>query len=261
MRRMTFGIRMLGGLLAASLGLGCAPLMVETEGHQVFNPDYRGFLTWAPRDWWQEPDAVVRALGLQDGDVVADVGAGNGYFVERLSSAVGPDGRVYATDVQAVMVRDLEVRVQESALANVEVVHSGFADPTLPQDCCDVVFFANVYKEISDRVPYVERLRPVLRSDGRVVVLGFRSDVHGPGPPSGARLAAAQVVDEFARAGFRLLRRDDFLSRQYLLVFGVADTPTPESQSDALSSARQNSAGESVPTALRAASTPEVNAP
>ena len=201
------------------LGPACAPLTIESGGARIFNPTYRGFLTWAPRDIWQRPDEVVEALEIKPGQVVADVGAGNGYFVDRLSAQVGAHGRVYATDVQEIMLRDLRTRVEENGLSNVRVVHGAFDDPSLPAACCDLIFFANVYKEIQDRVAYMQRVRNALRSEGRVAILGFRADVRGPGPPASVRLDPERVVEELTRAGFDLRDRHQFLPRQYFLVF------------------------------------------
>lgn len=197
----------------------CAPLMIESQGARIFNPAYRGFLTWAPRDAWQRPAEVVAALAIEPGDVVADIGAGNGYFVDRLSAEVGAQGRVYATDVQEIMLRDLRERVGRNGLANVEVVHGGFDDPALPEACCDLMLFANVYKEIQDRVPYMRRVHQALRAGGRVAIVGFRADVRGPGPPADSRIEAARVIEELESAGFALRDQHRFLERQYFLVF------------------------------------------
>lgn len=196
--------------------------MHEVEGRRVFNPLYRAFLDGADRDRWQKPDEVIAALRLPPGAAVADVGAGTGYFSERFARAVGPAGRVYATDVQDAMLDALEQRVADRGLANVVVVRAGFDDPALPEGCCDVVFFANVYKEIEDRVPYARRLLPTLRPGGRVAIVDYRPGARGFGPPEQVRLPEAQVREELAAAGFALVDRHDFLPRQYFLVFAPA---------------------------------------
>jgi ubiquinone/menaquinone biosynthesis C-methylase UbiE len=199
--------------------------MHDVEGRRVFNPLYRVFLDGPERDARQRPDEVVAALGLAAGAGVADVGAGTGYFTGRLSRAVGPSGRVYATDVQDAMLRALEERVAEQALSNVLVVRAAFDDPTLPVACCDLVLFANVYKEIDDRTAYLRRLAPALRPGGRVAILDYRPGVGGFGPPEEARLAEDQVVAELATAGFEVVERHEFLPSQYFLVFGTGAVP------------------------------------
>jgi predicted methyltransferase len=117
------------------------------------------------------------------------------------------------------MLRALDERVAEAGLANVEVVRAGFDDPTLPAGCCDLVFFANVYKELDDRVAYARRLAQALRPGGRIAIVDYHPGIGGFGPPEEARLPEAQVVAELAAAGFALVARHELLERQYFLVF------------------------------------------
>ena len=225
---MPVGRRLASALLAvAACALACPGTMREREGHRIFNPFYRVFLDAPDRERWQQPDQVIEALALPPGAAVADVGAGTGYFTERLSRAVGPGGRVFATDVQPEMIRALEERVVEQDLRNVSVVRAGFDDPSLPPGCCDLVFLANVYKEIDDRVAYLRRVAPALRPGGRVAIVDFRPDAEGLGPPREVRLSEDVVRGEMAGAGFAQIARFDFLPRQYFLVFGPAPEPSP----------------------------------
>ena len=209
-----------GALLAlASLLLGCPAIMVEREGHRVFNPFYLGYLDSASRDAWQHPERVLDALALAPDAIVADVGAGSGYFTERIARRLDEGGLVYATDVQPEMLERLRERVADTGLENVVVVAARFDDPSLPQGCCDLALFSSVYKEIDARVAYMQKLRGVLRPGGRVAILEFRPDARGPGTPRADRLPAERVIEELAAAGFALREQHDFLERQYFLVF------------------------------------------
>jgi len=194
--------------------------MREYRGHTVFNPAYLFYLESPRRDRWQMPDAVLDALKLQRGDVVADIGAGGGYFTEKLARRVGPTGRVYATDVQPVMLRRLQARIARQRLTNVTVVPAAFDDPTLPAGACDLAFFSSTYKEIDDRINYLRKLRAALKPTGRIAILEYRPDAKAPGPPDRHRLTAAQISAELAEAGFDLQEQFDFLPREYFLVFG-----------------------------------------
>jgi ubiquinone/menaquinone biosynthesis C-methylase UbiE len=208
--------------IAAALGfvlLACAPVMVEREGHRVFNTTYRWFLDSSRRDVWQQPEAVLDALAIPEGAVVADVGAGSGYFAERLAGRVGPTGLVYATDAQDEMIEALERRVAERGLDNVRVVRAAFDAPTLAEACCDLVFFSSVYKEIDGRVDYMQKVARVLRPGARVAILEFRPGAPGWGPPPEDRLAPEAVTQELAAAGYTLVASHDFPPRQYLLIF------------------------------------------
>jgi SAM-dependent methyltransferase len=207
-------------LLLALLATACSPPMIEVEGRRVYNPEW----AWAlevRRSSWQKPEEVMRALALPETAVVADIGAGGGYFAERFSRSL-PSGHVFATDVQDGMVERLEARVRDRGLENVTVIRGRFEDPGLAPACCDLVFFSSVYKEIHGRVEYMRRVRPVLRPGGRVVILEFRPGSPGPGPPDSIRLTPDAIVEELRLAGFGLVESHDFLPRQSFLVFAPA---------------------------------------
>ncbi len=201
--------------------LACGPVTLEREGHRVFNPAYVPALDYR-RDKWQRPEEVLASLALPADAVVADIGAGGGYFTERFSRHLSV-GRVYATDVQGEMIELLRKRVRERGLDNVEVVRVGFDGPGLPEPCCDLVFFSSVYKEIDGRVAYMRRVRSVLRCGGRVAILEFRPGASGPGPPREMRLPAGVITAELAEAGFALVASHDFLPRESFLVFSMRD--------------------------------------
>ncbi len=200
----------------------CAPTMIDHDGAMLFNPAYVRFLESDSRDRWQKPDDVIAALAVPTGAVVADIGAGGGYFTRRFADRVGPAGLIYATDVQDAMIRELSERVIDKGYENVEVVRSSPQDPMLPTGCCDLIFFANVYKEIQDRNAYLANVRKALRPDGRVAIIGFPPDGSFMGPPREVRLSTEQVVEEFADSGFTLTQSHDFLPMQYFLEFKLA---------------------------------------
>ena len=193
------------------LAAACVPVMRDYEGHHVFNPIYLFYLESRERDAWQKPDEVIRALSLPPGASVADIGAGGGYFTEKLARAVGSSGRVYATDVQPVLIRKLQRRVEKRSLTNVTVIRGGFDDPGLPAQSCDLAFFSSVYKEIDERVEYMKTRRYALKEGGRVAILEYRPDTEAPGPEKKDRLPESRVIDELGAAGYRLVQRFEFL--------------------------------------------------
>ena len=199
--------------------------MVVRDGHRVFNPSYLPFLESESRDEWQIPDRVIETLALPEDAVVADIGAGGGYFTERFSKLLRGGGRVFAIDVQDEMIDALRKRVRKRGLDNVTVVRANFDDPMLPDACCDLVFFSSVYKEIDGRIDYMRKVREVLRPGGRIAILEFRLEARGGGPPVDMRLAPDQIVDELAAAGFELIERHDFLPRQSFVIFLREDDP------------------------------------
>jgi predicted methyltransferase len=173
------------------------------------------------RDEWQQPGRVIEALQIAPGDRVADLGAGGGYFTFRLADAVGPDGRVYAVDVDADMTKHLEGRATQEGRANVIVVLAEPDDAKLPAGEIDLVFVANTYHHLEDRTEYFERLRPALRGRARVAVVEYRPGTGWLGGPSHS--TAPDVIErELSAAGFRVDARHDFLERQSFLVFTAA---------------------------------------
>lgn len=195
--------------------------MKEYKGHKVFNPIYLIYLEGPWRDSWQLPGEVIKALRLREGMTIADIGAGGGYFAEKFSKRVGPTGRVYATDVQEVMLRRLRARAKNHKLRNVTVLRSTFEDSGVPKGSCDIAFFSSVYKELTNRVTYMKNLGLILKEKGRVAIIEYRLETLDPGPEVQYRISESQVIEEMEAAGYRLLEKFDFLPREYFLVFGL----------------------------------------
>jgi len=167
------------------------------------------------RDAWQKPDEVIRALSPAPDAVVADIGAGTGYFAVRLARAV-PRGRVIGVDIEPDMVHYLERRARRAGLANLVARLGAADDPRLPVKA-DLVLLVDTYHHIAAREEYFRRLRGSLRAGARLAIIDFRPD--SPyGPPPGGRVPPAQAKRELVRAGFELLAEHDFLPYQYFLV-------------------------------------------
>jgi SAM-dependent methyltransferase len=168
------------------------------------------------RDEWQKPHQVIEALALRPDAVVADIGAGTGYFAARLSKML-PKGRVYAVDVEPDMVKYLGERAKREGLKNLVAVVASPEDARLPEKV-DVISLVDVYHHIEDREPYFRRLGASLKPGGRLVVIDFRLD-SPEGPPRNARIAPEHVKTELAKAGYVLKDEHGFLPRQYFMVF------------------------------------------
>jgi len=168
------------------------------------------------RDDWQKPHAVIKALALPPNAVVADLGAGTGYFSVRLARML-PQGRVYALDVEPAMVKHLAARAKREGLANMEAIASTPDNPRLPA-AVDLVLVVDTYHHIEDRSRYFRRLAASLKPGSRLAVIDFRLD-SPEGPPRAARVAPQKVKAELAAAGYALAEEYDFLPYQYFLVF------------------------------------------
>lgn len=210
------------GIIFSILSLAPHGQTQQQGGHpgRLFPPSDLGLLDAPDRDLWQRPDQIMDALGIADGSVVADIGAGSGWFTIRLARRVGPQGLVYAEDVQREMILAISRRVSREGLANVRPVLGLKNDPRLPPQSLDAVLVVDAYHEIENRVAMLSSLARALKPQGRIGVVDFKLDGTGPGPSPDERVSPDVVVKDAAQAGLRLIRQEPFLPYQYFLIFG-----------------------------------------
>ncbi len=185
------------------------------------------------RDGWQRPERVIDALDLRAGQHVAEIGAGDGYWLRWLSEAVGKEGRVYAVEVEQEKVDALRRRVAREGLENVDVIFGQYDDPALPDGAIDVAITCLTYHHINDRSVYFRLLRTDLAPGGRVAHLDDRDDLSAPLrwlPSAGHTSNVAAMDAEMALAGYRRIASFDFLLVQSFTVY------TPDAQSVAAES-------------------------
>jgi predicted methyltransferase len=200
------------------------PAPAHSDDATVHHP-FNDAETWSKifddpsRDAWQKPEAVIDALRIRPGMIVADLGAGTGYFTGRLSRAVGVRGVVLAIDPEPDMARHLGERARREGLKNVVPVLALFADPFLPPGRVDRVLIVDTYHHIDDRQDYFRRLRTGLAPGGQVAIVDFHKKPLPVGPPPEHKLERATVVAEMTAAGWRLAREITDLPYQYVLIF------------------------------------------
>ena len=159
------------------------------------------------------------ALRVGEGSVVADVGAGGGWFTVRLARRVGPNGVVYAQDVQPEMIEAIGRRVEREGFRNVKPVRGEPDDPKLPRAVLDAALIVDSYHEFPNPVALLTRLGASLKPGGQIGIVNFTKEGGGPGPPMNERVDPQKVIDEAGKAGLRLVSRESFLDFQYMLVF------------------------------------------
>jgi len=211
-RSIAPALALLAALLAA------APITAQHS--RLFPPKDLGLLEGPDRDVWQRPEQVMDALGIYDGNVVADLGAGGGWFTVRLARRVGPQGRVYAEDVQHEMLEAIKRRVDREGFRHVWPTLGNDTDPGLPPGALDAVLVVDVYGEMKQPVVLLRNLARSLKPNGRIGIINFTKEGGGPGPPMEERVDAERVIREATAAGLRLIDRPNFLRYQYMLVFG-----------------------------------------
>ena len=171
------------------------------------------------RDDWQKPDGVVAALGIRPGDQVADLGSGSGYFTVHLARAVGPEGRVYAVDVDEEMNAYLSERLADEGIENVEVVLGEYEDPKLPDGQIDLLFTSNTYHHIQDRPAYFRRVQADLAPGGRVAVIEYDGRKGLFVKWMGHKTGKEVILEEMREAGYRVIEDSDLLDRQSFILF------------------------------------------
>lgn len=188
-----------------------------------------GRVVTSGRDGWQHPERVVESLQIRPGQRVAEIGAGSGYWLPWLSAAVGPQGSVYAVEVDSELVDALKRRAREEDLGNVVVILGEFADPKLPDGQVDLAITSMTYHHIEDRPSYFSRLRIDLAPNAKVAHLDNRPD--SPAPISWFQGAAhvsdpEVIVQEMAAAGYSKHEVFEFLPAQTFQVFVPEAHPT-----------------------------------
>ena len=232
MRTTTLAAVLPAAALAGALldpGATAAEGQARPAHGRLFPPEDLGVLEGPDRDAWQEPERIMDALGIADGAVVADVGAGGGWFTVRLAQRVGPNGLVYAEDIQPQMIESINRRVRRAGLTNVQSVIGTPSNPLLPGPI-DALLMVEVYGQVADPVTLLRNVRPRLKPGGRVGIVEYKLDGGGPGPPLDERVEPEAVVRDAAAAGFRLLAREDGFRYQYLLVFVPGEPGAPAGQ-------------------------------
>jgi len=193
-----------------------APAQVPHEHHPPRSAEeYIRVLDNPERDNWQKPHDVVMALDLKPDAVIADIGAGTGYFARRFARHAG---KVYAVDIDEKLLK----KAAEGAPANLATVLAAPDDPKLPDAGVDTIFFCDVLHHIENRPAYYAKLAKALKPGGRIVIIDFYKKKLPVGPPEGMKLSETEVRGELAAAGFRETRNLEILPYQYFLFFEAA---------------------------------------
>ena len=193
---------------------------------RLFQPQDLGLLEAPDRDQWQKPDQIMDALGVAEGSVVAELGAAGGWFTLRLARRVGPNGLVYAEDIQPAMLEAINRRMQNENLSNVKTVLGTSSDPRLPEGI-DAVLIADAFHEMMDApadptviVTLLGNVARSLKPQGRLGVVDWTPGSGGPGPSADQRVNPETVIAAARSAGLRLVGRDEYPPFVYMVVFG-----------------------------------------
>lgn len=208
-------------LLCLTLFLPLFPAYLSAQVRspgELFPPD-KIFLLEEPRNW-QDTEEIMDRLHLRAGDIVADIGAGSGYFTMPLASRVGEKGLVFAEDIQIEMINYLSRKVEELELKNVRVIFGKPDDPSLLDNFFNLVFLANTYHELGNPFLLLENIKKDLRHYGKLAIIDWDPAKQSPfGPPIEVKVPENTVIKELERSGFELVEKHNFMPYHYLLVF------------------------------------------
>ena len=212
---------LLAALLIAMFGASSAHAVPPTpwQDQRPTSTPYSGDLSifeYPDRDKKLQIDRVMDLLGITPGKNVADLGAGSGWFTVRAARRVGPQGVVYAEDINPAAVRYIDQRAKKESLSNVKTILGTPDDPSLPPASVDALLMLKVYHEIANPIPVLKRLRASLRSGARIGII----DRNGNGTDHG--LQRDIVLKEMAEAGYKLAGTYDFTKadgQDYFLIF------------------------------------------
>jgi SAM-dependent methyltransferase len=166
---------------------------------------------------WMPPREAIDLLELKSGMIVADIGAGTGYFALPFSQAVQPNGKIWAVDLQMGMLDVLAGKLA-SFDGDIELLQGTAHETHLPVGSCDLAFLGNIWHELDDRAGALAEVERILRPNGRIAIVDWRTGVdYPPGPPPDHRIAAADVEAQLLSAGWQDVKCNLYGKFSYLI--------------------------------------------
>jgi precorrin-6B methylase 2 len=198
---------------------GTGRFYLGREIAQVMGPGGIAWLDRPEREDEERPAMVIDALGVQPGEVVADLGAGSGYFTFRLAPRVGKTGRVLAVELQDEMLEAIRRRATALKVMNVEEVRASETDPKLPVNGVDIVLMVDVYHEIAYPFEVMTKVCQALRPGGRVVFVEYRKEDRHVPIKEVHKMSVTQLEKEMRVVGLARVRTVETLPLQHIVIF------------------------------------------
>jgi SAM-dependent methyltransferase len=186
---------------------------------RVMGHEGAAWLERPEREAEEAPTKAVAALKLAPGQVVADIGAGSGYYTMLLSAAVGPRGRVYATDIQPEMLALIRTKIEQQPASNIELLLGTTTESRLPDAAIDLALMVDVYHELAQPQVFLRSLKRAIRPGGRLVLIEFRKEDRRVPIREEHKMTVREARLELEAEGYRFERVIDVLPWQHILVF------------------------------------------
>ena len=211
-----------GCLVAAILAMGAAGSRAQLASRKA--DEWVTTLEGPRRAASQKVDEVLAKLSLKPGMVVADIGAGSGFFSRPLAKAVAPGGKVYAVDIQQGLLDYINQRDKEENIRNIQTVLGEYDDPKIPAKNVDLAFINDVLHHIEHRAAYLKALGTYIKPNGRIAIIEMNKDDPNTGHKNQPELLVAreEIVQWMSDAGFKLVEEhpDLFPGTKWFLIFG-----------------------------------------
>jgi precorrin-6B methylase 2 len=202
---------------------GTGKFYMNREIAQVMGPGGIPWLDRPERDSEEKPAIVLQALDLRGGQVVADVGAGSGYYTFKMAPRIAPSGKVLAVDIQDEMIAALHKRIDEQKVANVEVIKGTEKDPHLPANSLDLVLMVDVYHELSYPYEVMTAIRQSLKPGGRMVFVEYRKEDPKVTIKEVHKMSVEQLKLEMSQVRLRFVKSVETLPLQHIVIFEKRD--------------------------------------
>ncbi len=190
-------------------------------GREIAHIMGSGNASWLERSSRPEEEntnLAIERMNLKPTDVIADIGAGTGYYTFKIAPKV-PDGKVYAVEVQDAMIAYLNNRKKELNNNNVEVVKGGSMSPNLPANSIDMVVMVDVYHELENPAEILQAIKKSLKKDGKILLIEYKGEDPSVRIKPLHKTTVAQLNKELSANGFKLAYKGDFLPIQHFLLY------------------------------------------
>ncbi len=204
------------------------PPRTRYKGREIAQTMHYLGANWLMRDSRQREEdctMLLAALNLKPGQVVCDMGCGNGFYTLQLAKLVGDQGRVLAVDIQSEMLHLLSERAKEANIANIELIQGTQVDPKLPAGGVDLILLVDVYHEFSHPDQMLTAMRTALKPKGRIALAEFRLEDREVPIKLLHKMSKRQILKEFPPKGLKLVEQFDKLPWQHLMFFERDDAP------------------------------------
>jgi precorrin-6B methylase 2 len=209
-------------LLLACFSLpGAAQPVPLQNGRQVelANPQSAWWFYRPERVETEKPEELLEVLGIRKGDVVADVGAGPGFFSLRAAQHVGPTGKVFAVDVQQEMIDGLQRMAHKSGLENIVPILGSPDDPKLPANSVDAVLIIISYHEFSHPAEMMHHIYTAMKQDAHMLIVEYKAEDTNSHVSPAHKMRAADILREISGFGFMLDKVIDTIPTQHVFIF------------------------------------------